>query len=271
MLPIEQAIAWIEKCTPKHVALQFSDDLLCHAADIANRLKNLAKIYVLGDTTFGSCCVDTVAAAHVQCDMLIHFGPACLSEPSCSYPVVYVSHRNLQKIFEEKEVDISALANSFERFASGNFVLVLYDVSYHHCINSLKEKLENNALSSFLIWSELKKTHNVNNDFEDGFEEFHGRRFKLPVGVEVEKLNVFFIGPSSLLLTHITMEYVRSPQILYMDPAIHKEPQEAIIANKLFMRRYAMIQKAKDAIVIGIVVGTLGVGKLFFHFYCNCK
>ena len=30
--------------------------------------------------------------------------------------------------------------------------------------------------------------------------------------------------------------------------------------NKLLMRRYAVVQKARDADVIGILVGTLGVG-----------
>jgi diphthamide biosynthesis protein 2 len=30
--------------------------------------------------------------------------------------------------------------------------------------------------------------------------------------------------------------------------------------NKLLMRRYAVVQKARDADVFGILVGTLGVG-----------
>lgn len=30
--------------------------------------------------------------------------------------------------------------------------------------------------------------------------------------------------------------------------------------NKLLMRRYAIVQKARDADVFGILVGTLGVG-----------
>lgn len=35
--------------------------------------------------------------------------------------------------------------------------------------------------------------------------------------------------------------------------------------NKLLMRRYAMVQKARDADVFGILVGTLGVGSPLFY------
>lgn len=37
------------------------------------------RIFVLADTTYGSCCVDEVAAAHVDAQCVVHFGRACLS------------------------------------------------------------------------------------------------------------------------------------------------------------------------------------------------
>lgn len=37
--------------------------------------------------------------------------------------------------------------------------------------------------------------------------------------------------------------------------------QESIQVNRMLMKRYFLVQKAKDANTIGIVVGTLGVGK----------
>lgn len=41
-------------------------------------------VCILGDTTFAACCPDTVAAAHVNASILIHFGHACLSSSSSS-------------------------------------------------------------------------------------------------------------------------------------------------------------------------------------------
>lgn len=35
------------------------------------------------------------------------------------------------------------------------------------------------------------------------------------------------------------------------------------------MKRYFLVQKAKDADTIGIVVGTLGVGKVFRVMHCK--
>jgi diphthamide biosynthesis protein 2 len=81
---------WANKLGSKRIALQFDDSQLHRSAQIAADLAKVANVYVLADSTFGSCCVDTVAAAHINCDLLIHYGPACLSKPSCHYPVVYV-------------------------------------------------------------------------------------------------------------------------------------------------------------------------------------
>lgn len=42
--------------------------------------------------------------------------------------------------------------------------------------------------------------------------------------------------------------------------------------NKMLMKRYFLVQKAKDADTIGIVVGTLGVGKSHCsYFFSTCR
>ena len=47
------------------------------------------QIFVLGDTSYGSCCVDEVNASHMGADCCIHYGHACL-QPTASLPVQYV-------------------------------------------------------------------------------------------------------------------------------------------------------------------------------------
>ena len=37
------------------------------------------RVSILGDTSYGECCVDEVAAEHIGADGLIHFGNACLT------------------------------------------------------------------------------------------------------------------------------------------------------------------------------------------------
>ena len=44
------------------------------------------------------------------------------------------------------------------------------------------------------------------------------------------------------------------------DPVTREATLQSTETNKLLMRRYAIVQKARDADVFGILVGTLGVG-----------
>jgi hypothetical protein len=49
-------------------------------------------------------------------------------------------------------------------------------------------------------------------------------------------------------------------QVWSYDPAMRDCRLESSKTNRMLMRRYAVVEKAKDADVIGILVGTLGVG-----------
>ena len=50
-------------------------------------------------------------------------------------------------------------------------------------------------------------------------------------------------------------------QVYSYDPRMRSSRLESARTNKLLMRRYAVVQKARDADVFGILVGTLGVGE----------
>lgn len=71
----------------ERVALQFSDEGLVDAVPVFHALKEALEaltstppaLYILADTSYGSCCVDEVAAAHVQADAVVHYGHACMS------------------------------------------------------------------------------------------------------------------------------------------------------------------------------------------------
>jgi len=43
------------------------------------QIKNV-QVFILADTSYGSCCVDEIAAQHVEADVIIHYGQACLSQ-----------------------------------------------------------------------------------------------------------------------------------------------------------------------------------------------
>lgn len=78
---IDRTVARIKEGGYKRIALQFPDELLADATAVARILtqKTEKDIFVLADTSYGSCCVDEVAAEHVSADLIVHYGRSCLS------------------------------------------------------------------------------------------------------------------------------------------------------------------------------------------------
>lgn len=64
----------------KRVGLQMPEGLLlfaCTLGDILTRFTG-AEAVILGDVTYGACCVDDLGARALGCDYLIHYGHSCL-------------------------------------------------------------------------------------------------------------------------------------------------------------------------------------------------
>lgn len=87
-----------------------------------------------------------------------------------------------------------------------------------------------------------------------------GRKYELPEGIKLEDCTILYIGIENVTLTNIMMVHNKCPVIRF-DPEQGEAHRETVQVNRLLMKRYFLVQKAKDADVIGIVVGTLGVGE----------
>lgn len=70
------------------------EGLLMYASVISDILRVHcagAETVVLGDVTYGACCVDDLAAAALGADLLVHYGHSCLVPvQSCAVPMLYV-------------------------------------------------------------------------------------------------------------------------------------------------------------------------------------
>ncbi|XP_077692724.1 2-(3-amino-3-carboxypropyl)histidine synthase subunit 1 isoform X1 [Eretmochelys imbricata] len=70
----------IQQAEAKKVALQMPEGLLmfaCTIADIIERFTG-AEVVVMGDVTYGACCVDDFTARALGADFLVHYGHSCL-------------------------------------------------------------------------------------------------------------------------------------------------------------------------------------------------
>lgn len=152
------AIAASKPDDEKHllrVALQFPDALLIDSPDVCWLLEESISeqseatplLFCLGDTTVGSCCPDEVAALHLQADVLVHYGHACLS-PTGTLPVIYsfgmlemdVSHAVEQIVTQQQKEEESS-----QKF------LLLYQVGYYHSMAEFQSRLSEHGNTSVVL------------------------------------------------------------------------------------------------------------------------
>ncbi|KAH9938244.1 putative diphthamide synthesis protein-domain-containing protein [Fomitopsis serialis] len=77
---IHKTIHHVRKNNAKMVALQMPEGLqmfACTIADIIERFTDALTV-IMGDVTYGACCIDDYTAVALGCDMLVHYGHSCL-------------------------------------------------------------------------------------------------------------------------------------------------------------------------------------------------
>ncbi|RPD58166.1 diphthamide biosynthesis protein [Lentinus tigrinus ALCF2SS1-7] len=265
---IARTVNEIEKGDYTRIALQFPDELLPHSVPIFRLLKlkiaDTKELYILADTSYGSCCVDEVAAQHVEADALVHYGHACMSQTS-RLPVIYV--------LGKKPIDPSHCAECFfdvvtaqSNVADRQTVLLRYDVGYAHRADSIVSELKSRLPSPARILhtpiplvahpspsGQHRTPHELHEAGQDNSPEDSSVEEASP-----ENSVILYIGGESLTLTNLLLTHA-SYEVYSYDPKTRTARLESGRTNKLLMRRYAVVQRARDADVIGILVGTLGV------------
>ncbi|KAI0821748.1 diphthamide biosynthesis protein [Trametes gibbosa] len=269
---VARTVEEIERGDYKRIALQFPDEFLPHSVPIFKALKlKIApsrELYVLADTTYGSCCVDEVAAQHVDADALVHYGHACMSQTS-RLPVIYVLCK--------KTVDPAHCASNIQAIlrssalSSKTTVVLRYDVAYaHRAADEIVAELKLRQPSCKILHTTPQLSTQPPSDKSQRPAQSQNKHTgdclldpvedasQLVGDASPEESLMFYVGGESLTLTNLMLTHA-SYEIYSYNPATRETRQESSRTNKLLMRRYAVVQKARDADVIGILVGTLGV------------
>nr|XP_040022872.1 2-(3-amino-3-carboxypropyl)histidine synthase subunit 2 [Gasterosteus aculeatus aculeatus] len=249
----------------ERVALQFPNELLVDSVAVAVEIESNsnAKPFILGDTSYGSCCVDEVAAEHVGANCIVHYGSACLS-PSKRLPLMYV--------FERRALDLEKCSAAFRDLHpdTQSHVVILYDVNYVHAINDLLTLLlpdyPNIIISELVVEGEhcyshgrTKRQHDDTSLSDDSQVVYQfGRRFTLKEGLSITDYRMFYVGQEGATLRNFMMTWNRC-SFCSFDPIKTTARTESVSINRALMKRYYAIERAKDASVVGILVGTLGV------------
>ena len=77
---VPKTIWRLKQMNAKSVALQMPEGLLLYACTIADIIERFAgcETVIMGDVTYGACCVDDLSAAALGCELLVHYGHSCL-------------------------------------------------------------------------------------------------------------------------------------------------------------------------------------------------
>ncbi|KAF1832101.1 diphthamide biosynthesis protein [Decorospora gaudefroyi] len=209
------------------------------------------RLFILGDTSYGACCVDEVAAEHVDADVVVHYGRSCLSPPS-RLPVVYV--------FTARPLDLGPVVATFKETYpdKDTKIILMADIPYSHHIPTLHACLRDDG------YAHIHATEIVHNPSSP----LPNRTIPPEASSVDEALGdyaLFHISdpPTSLLLT--LSSRVASIHI-YPTTSTSATPATASLAStaQTLRRRYALLTSLSTTPIFGILINTLSV-KNYMH------
>ncbi|CAG9460704.1 unnamed protein product [Pedinophyceae sp. YPF-701] len=136
---VHKTVWRIQQSNAKRVALQFPEGLLLYSnviADIVETFTQAEHVFVMGDVTYGACCVDDFSAEALGADILVHYGHSCLVPVNVtSVPCVY--------IFVEIKMDVGHLVASIRHnFKPGTKILIAGTIQFSSSIQAARRELE---------------------------------------------------------------------------------------------------------------------------------
>lgn len=207
------------------------------------------KLYILADTSYGACCVDEIAAEHIDADVVVHYGRACLS-PTARIPVIHV-------FTVQPPPDSEILREDFKRSYDDKSqrIILMADVTHQSHLEDIQK-----ALVDSERFENLFLTHVVH----DPSSPLPNRTVPDEVKADPSKLkswHLFHISdpPESLLLTLASR--VASIRIL---PTSHNNQENRhspfnASTSRALNRRYALLTSVTTVSTFGILINTLSV------------
>lgn len=235
---LHKTIWRIKQQNAKRVALQFPEGLLmfaCAIADIIERFTDTETV-IMGDVTYGACCVDDYTARALGADMMVHYGHSCL------VPIDTTTIRMLY-VFVDIKIDNQHVIDVLKhKFNPGTQIALVSTIQFVAALQSIQQVLSANY--TMLIPQSKPLSPG----------EILGCTSPiLPDGTEA----IVYIGDGRF---HLESIMIANPSI----PAFQYDPYSKTLSREYYdhdqmkaTRRGAIIQ-ASNAKRFGLILGTLG-------------
>ena len=260
---LEKSVQRIWALQATHVALQMPEGLLMYATVVADALQRLAapqlaaatakdasalSISILGDVTYGACCVGDLDAQALGAQLLIHYGHSCLVPLQHTVvPCLYV--------FVEIQLDIPHLVDcldtTLQQHKEGGqpHIYVLGTVQFRHALVEAKELLMTQKGYQNVSIPQVKP---LSPGEVLGCTSPKLRQHSTPTAV------VCFVADGRF---HLESTLISNPHIntfYRYDPYGKSLTEESYDHQAMHSLRQKAIQHAKSAQTYGIILGTLG-------------
>ena len=241
MIHIDEAkiFSTVSERNPRSVALDGPDGILKKIQSCAEKLRDKYNIpvYIIGDTSWGSCDLNIHAAEMLGVDILFNIGHT-ISMESFGTKVIMVD------AFDD--IDFSKIAQQCaDELKKKNFKIIsLATISqYIHSMQNVKEIFESHG---FEVIIGRGKGH-----LNDG--QVFGCEF-YPVYDTKDQVDAYlFLGQS--IFHSASIAIVTQKPTFMLDPYFNQYSEISEIARKLEKKAILAVYKAQDAETIGIIIG----------------
>lgn len=275
---IVKTVQRIHALQARHIALQMPEGLLLYATVLADVLQRLCgtvplqQVSILGDVTYGACCVDDLGAAALGCELLVHYGHSCLVPIQHTViPCLYV--------FVEITIDVPHLVECLHLTLSGEehsggggnerpHIHLLGTIQFRHALTEAQELLQSDVYGCYETSIPQAKplspgevlgcTSPVLADKNDNTSADTNNTKATAMSSSSSSSIVLFIADGRFHLESTMISNPHVDKFYRYDPYSKTLTEESYQHDKMKEIRYAAIQKAKSAKVFGILLGTLG-------------
>ncbi len=135
---IHKSVWRVKRVDAKKVALQFPEGLMLFATTIADILQYHTGVetIIMGDVTYGACCVDDFTARALGADFMIHYGHSCLVP-------IDTTTINMLYVFVDIQIDIPHLVDTIKHnLPLGTSIAIVGTIQFVTAIHSGKLALQ---------------------------------------------------------------------------------------------------------------------------------
>ena len=236
---IHKTIWRIQQLQAKTVALQFPEGLLlfsCVIADILERFCGVSTV-IMGDVTYGACCIDDFTAKALGADFMVHYAHSCL------IPVSSCLMKDILYVFVDIGIDMKHFVESVKANFDANLKVALVStIQFVASLRAAKQEFESYFTDAIIPQIKPLSPGEI-------------------LGCTSPQLGdrdaLIYVGDGRF---HLESAMIHNPHIqaYRYDPYSKKLTKEGYDHNKMHQIRKGAIETAKSAKKYGIILGTLG-------------